>query len=117
MLGVPLVSYHLPAPTTDPHLQRKHHSPTSHHTPSQYEQAASTTEIPTTWGHKYDPSHPAADFAGLVDVDAQRQRRHVSQHRSQNVHITVGSAGGLTGTEQKKEHTDIKKVTNVCISA
>jgi len=76
----------------------------------QYEAAADSTTIPTTWGHKYDPANPDADFAGLVDVDASRQRQHFSGHKAQISHITVGAAGGLTGTEQKKEYTDIKKI-------
>lgn len=77
---------------------------------SNYEAAAPTTTIPTTWGHKYDPSNPDADFAGLVDVDASRQRKHIRGHVSQATHIVAGDAGGLTGTEQKKEHTNINKI-------
>jgi hypothetical protein len=66
--------------------------------------------VPTTWSYKYDPNHPDADYAGLVDRDSASRRLIPKSHRAMTTHIVPGTAGGLTGSEQKKEYTDIKKI-------
>jgi hypothetical protein len=56
--------------------------------------------IPTTWDTMYDPDHPSADYAGLVNIDEVRQRKHMRDHSSQRANI-VQNENGITGTVER----------------
>ena len=57
--------------------------------------------VPTTWDNYYDPSHPDADWSGLVSLK-NNQKKHSNDHRSQQLGI-VREEFGIVSKEERKE--------------
>mmetsp|Transcript_15523 Transcript_15523/g.14055 ORF Transcript_15523/g.14055 Transcript_15523/m.14055 type:complete len:259 (+) Transcript_15523:23-799(+) len=62
--------------------------------------------IPTTTDTFYDPSHPDADWSGLVSKF--KERKHTQSHRSQIDHIKH-SENGMTSLDQRSDYDRKKK--------
>lgn len=60
-----------------------------------------TPEVPTTWGFVYDPSHPDADWSGIVDTSKHHHKKHVNNHISHKDHL-VPTEGGFVGSDEKQ---------------
>lgn len=75
-----------------------------------YKQCEAEVEVPTTHDTQYNPSHPDADWSGLVSKDRAMQKRHMSEHRSQGVGIVQQEDGIITkpGHEVEFKHRTVQ---------
>lgn len=76
--------------------------------------ADSIQAIPVTWDTVYDPSHPDADWSGLVKRDALFTKKHITNHRSQreNVEYTENGIVSKETEEEARRNRLLPKSTN-----
>jgi len=65
--------------------------------------------VPTTHDTQYDPTHPDADWSGLVSKD-RMQKRHTNDHRSQGIGLVHQEDGIVTkpGCEAEFKHRTVQ---------
>lgn len=66
--------------------------------------------IPTTFDTFYDPSHPDADWSGLVSKKGGFQRKHCSDHISQRIGI-IQDEKGIISVDERQEFPRRRRIS------
>jgi hypothetical protein len=73
------------------------------------EDLKNTTAVPTTFDTYYDPSHPDADWSGMVS-SKHRQKKHTNDHISQKAGLVQTEHGIITAQGQERQEFSRKRV-------
>lgn len=73
------------------------------------EELKNTTAVPTTFDTYYDPSHPDADWSGMV-LSKLRHRKHSNDHISQRSGLVQTENGIISAPGQERQEFSRKKV-------
>jgi len=73
------------------------------------EELKNTTPVPTTFDTYYDPSHPDADWSGMVS-SKHRHKKHTNDHISQKTGLIQNEFGIMTAPGQEQKEFSRKKV-------
>ena len=80
------------------HLNEEGRSSNAYRNPAEYENVQA---VPTTWDSVYDPSHPDADWTGLVSR-AHTHKRHIHNHIAHQETLER-TEHGIVSKEEKQE--------------